>query len=38
MQQYGIVADSVIVDNFGVGANVAQEMGLMGHRVRAINV
>jgi hypothetical protein len=38
MQQYGITADSIIVDNFGVGANVAQEIGLMGHRVRAVNV
>lgn len=26
MSQFGLVGDNIIVDNFGVGANVAQEM------------
>lgn len=38
MDGYNIPANHVVVDNFGVGANVAQELGLMGHRIRAINV
>ena len=30
--------ENIYVDNFGKGANVAQEMGIAGHRVNGINV
>lgn len=36
--QYWINEESVYCDNFGVGANVAQEFGLAGKRIRAVNV
>ena len=38
MQAYGIKADQVFVDNFGEGANVAQELARMSIFVRAVNV
>lgn len=38
MQEYGIKAENVMVDNFGVGANVAQELAMNGIRVQAFNV
>lgn len=38
MEFYEIPGENIFVDNFGVGANVAQEMGLAGVRVHAINV
>ena len=38
MSYFNIKPENVTVDNFGTGANVSQEMGLSGMRVRAINV
>lgn len=38
MKHYDIKPNDVYVDNFGVGANVAQELGLLGYRVNAVNV
>ena len=38
MEHYGIEAGDIVVDNFGEGANVAQELGLVGIRVDAVNV
>ncbi len=38
MTQYAIEGSDVFVDNFGVGANVAQELALQGIRIRAVNV
>ncbi len=38
MKHFNTNADEVSVDNFGVGANVAQELGLIGHRINAVNV
>lgn len=38
MKEFGIVPDRIVVDNFGVGANVAQELAMCGFRVHAINV
>ena len=36
--EYDLTWDRVWIDNFGIGANVAQELGLMGLRVNAVNV
>ena len=38
MSYFNINPENITVDNFGEGANVAQEMGLLGKRVNAINV
>ena len=38
MDFYEIPDTNVFVDNFGVGANVAQELGLAGLRVNGVNV
>ena len=38
MDYYNISASNVTIDNFGVGANVSQELALAGYRVEAINV
>jgi len=38
MHHFNIQPENVTVDNFGVGANVAQEMGLSNIRVNAVNV
>ena len=38
MTEYSIDASDVTVDNFGTGANVAQELALMGYRVASVNV
>lgn len=38
MAEHGIKAENVMVDNFGVGANVAQELAMSGMRVNAFNV
>jgi hypothetical protein len=38
MEYYNVKPENVVVDNFGVGANVAQELAMAGKRVRAINV
>jgi hypothetical protein len=38
MSYFNIQAENITVDNFGTGANVAQEMGLSGVRVNAVNV
>lgn len=32
------MAEDICCDNFGVGANVAQELAMQGHRIRAFNV
>ena len=36
--QYGLSGSDIYVDNFGKGANVAQELGLLGIRVNALNI
>lgn len=38
MSEYNIPPERVVVDNFGVGANVAQELALSWLRINAINV
>jgi len=38
MEHYEILPEDVTIDNFGEGANVAQELGLAGVRVNALNV
>ena len=38
MDFYGVRDPNVYVDNFGIGANVAQEMAIEGHRINGINV
>ncbi len=38
MEHYGIEAQDITLDNFGEGANVAQELALSGVRINAINV
>ena len=38
MEYFKVRQENVTVDNFGEGANVAQEMGLSGMRVNAVNV
>ena len=38
MTYYKIRPERVIIDNFGVGANVAQEIALAGYRVTPLNV
>ncbi len=38
MNEYDILAEDVYIDNFGVGANVAYELGLLLHRVKPVNV
>jgi len=38
MDEYGIAQEDITVDNFGEGANVAQELALVGIRVNAVNV
>lgn len=38
MSYFNITPENVTVDNFGTGANVAQEMGLAMNRVSAVNV
>lgn len=37
MDYYNISPTNVVIDNFGVGANVSQELALAGQRVDAIN-
>jgi hypothetical protein len=38
MEQYGVRASDVTVDNFGEGANVAKELALVGKNVNGVNV
>ena len=38
MELYGLTGDDVYVDNFGVGANVSQELALGGVGVHGVNV
>lgn len=38
MEHYNVLPDDITVDNFGEGANVAQELALVGVRVNALNV
>lgn len=38
MEHYGVEGSDVYLDNFGVGANVAQELALAGIRINALNV
>lgn len=38
MNQYNVNPGNVYIDNFGSGANVAQELGLAGFRVNGMNV
>jgi hypothetical protein len=38
MAEYGILPGDVFVDNFGAGANVAQELALSGKAVKAVNM
>lgn len=38
MEFYGVRSENVYVDNFGTGANVAQEMAISGFRINGINV
>lgn len=38
MEVLAIIDSDITTDNFGVGANVAQEMGLVGKRINAVNV
>ena len=38
MTQFGILPGNVYIDNFGVGANVSQELAISGYRVNGINV
>lgn len=38
MQHYQVKGEHTYIDNFGAGANVAQELALAGIRVKAINV
>lgn len=37
MTEYNLKGGQVYVDNFGIGANVAQELGLAGVRVQSVN-
>ncbi len=38
MLMYGVTPENIWIDNFGVGANVAQELAFAGKRVNAVNV
>jgi len=38
MSHFNIKPENVTVDNFGEGANVGQEMGMLGLRINAVNV
>lgn len=38
MSYYKIRSENIYVDNFGVGANIAQEMAIEGYRINGINV
>jgi len=38
MTMMGIEASNVFVDNFGIGANVSQEMAMAGYRINSVNV
>lgn len=38
MEYYGIIDANVYIDNFGVGANVAQELAIAGEYVNGVNV
>ena len=38
MDLYGVKSGNIYVDNFGEGANVAQELAMSGHRVSGVNV
>ncbi|MCX6822231.1 MAG: hypothetical protein NTW30_05655 [Candidatus Aenigmarchaeota archaeon] len=38
MDYYKVRPENIYVDNFGIGANVAQEMAIEGYRVNGINV
>ena len=38
MREFGVGAQSVVVDAFGVGFKCVQELALLGHHVRAVNV
>ena len=38
MDHYGIGERKVVVDNFGTGANVSQELALLGYKISAVNV
>jgi len=38
MEQYGLKAEDVYLDMFGVGAKVAQQLAKLGHMVNAVNV
>lgn len=38
MQQFDVKGSNVFLDNFGIGANIAQEMALTGTRITAVNV
>ena len=38
MTEHMMFDHQIYIDNFWVGANVSQELGLLGHRVNAINV
>lgn len=38
MTEYNVDPEDITIDNFGTGANVAQELALLGYRVNAVNV
>lgn len=38
MEYYKVRSENVYVDNFGIGANVAQEMAIEGYRINGVNV
>jgi len=38
MSHYQVKEENIFLDNFGAGANVAQELALAGKRIRALNV
>lgn len=38
MEMTGVEPANIYIDNFGVGANVAQELALAGHRTNPVNV
>lgn len=38
MDVYGIPERKVVIDNFGEGANISQELALLGYKVSAVNV
>lgn len=38
MREYDVPAESIVIDAFGVGIHATQELSLLGHHVKAVNV